>query len=171
MKMRRYLSWVGAIALAACGTVSVNAAADIPPPAKRKEKVDIAQQLANGVSSTAPMETAINPFSPPAFGQPDPEELAAIEAAKAAETAALAKNKPVTEADMLQHLSERITPSGTVTMNGEQFLIFGQKKLRVGDTLTVTFDGKDYKVELTGIQRSTFSLRFNRAELTRRINP
>lgn len=168
----RYLLWTGLVALAVYGSAPISkAAADIPPPAKRKEKVDIAQQLASGVSSPASSAAIINPFSPPAFGQPDPEELAAIEAAKAAETAALAKNKPATDADLLQHLSERITPSGMVTMNGEQLLIFGQKKLRVGDTLTVTYDGKEYKVELTGIQRSTFSLRFNRAELTRRINP
>lgn len=145
--------------------------ADIAGPVARKNAVTTAQKLAAETPMGALPAQLVNPFNPAAFGEPDPEEQAAIAAAKAAEAAAVAKTRPATDVDLLQQLAEKVNPSGIVSMNGEPLLIFGQKKLRVGDSLTVSYEGKDYKVELTGIQRSTFSLRFNHAELTRRINP
>jgi hypothetical protein len=113
----------------------------------------------------------VNLFNPAAFGKPDAEELAAIAAAQAAEAANSAKAKPATDSDLLERIAGRIVPSGTVTLGDEALLVFGQKRLRVGDRLTVTYDGKDYDLELTAIQRLTFTLRLNRAEITRRINP
>lgn len=165
-----FLALVGVL-FAATVSPALAAAADIANPTSRKTVVATAQKLA-AETPAAPLPTApVNPFNPSAFGEPDPEELAAIAAAKAAEAASVVKTKPMTDVDLLQQLAEKINPSGIVTMAGEPLLIFGQKRLRVGDSLTVSHDGKDYKVELAGIQRSTFSLRFNRAELTRRINP
>jgi hypothetical protein len=152
-------------------SAAIAATADIASPVTRQAPLKRAQELAAEPTPVPLPSSLVNPFNPPAFGEPDPEEQAAIAAAKAAEAAAAVKDRPATEADLLARIAEKITPSGTVTIGNEPLLIFGQKRLRVGDTLTVSYDGKDYKVELTAIQRSTFSLRFNRAELTRRINP
>jgi len=152
-------------------SAAVAASADIASPAVRQVTLKRAQALSAEPAPAPLPQSLVNPFNPPAFGEPDPEEQAAIAAAKAAEVAAAVKERPATDADLLARIAEKITPSGTVTMGNEPLLIFGQKRLRVGDMLTVNYEGKDYKVELTGIQRSTYSLRFNRAELTRRINP
>lgn len=145
--------------------------ADVGSPVARKKTLALALSLVE----TAPIGVIppgiVHPFDPVAFGQPDPEELAAIAAAQAAEAAALNKTKPATEADLLERIADRVVPSGTLTMNNEPLLIFGQRRLRVGDKLTVTYDAKDYTLEITGIQRFTFTLRLNRAEITRRINP
>jgi len=145
--------------------------ADIPNQAKRREVVNSALRLVDPAATAALPKGVVNVFNPEAFGQPDPEELKAIATAKAAEAAALNKARPATEADLLERIAERVVPSGSVTMNGEPLLIFGQKKLRVGDQLTVTFDGRDHIVEISSIQRYNFTLRLNRAEITRRINP
>jgi hypothetical protein len=146
------------------------ASADIPRPTTRKEVVAVARRLAE-IPSVEVKEESANPFNPVAYGQPDADELAAIAAARAAEEAASNKTKPANEAELLERIAERVVPSGTMTLNGEPLLIFGQRKLRTGDHLTVTYDGRDYDLELTTIQRLNYTLRLNRAEIIRRINP
>ena len=156
--------------LLATGSLSA-APADIPNPAARSEVVASAVQLAESTTALPAPSGIVNVFNPEPFGKPDADELAAIAAAKAAEAAAQNKSKPANDSDLLESIAERVIPSGTLTMNDEPLLIFGQKRLRVGDHLTVTYDGKDYTLELAAIQRFTFTLRLNRAEITRRINP
>ena len=156
-------------------SMSVNAvaavASDISDPAKRREILGSARRLVE-TSQRAPLSPDIvNVFNPVAFSQPDAEELAAIAAAQAAEAAASAKTRPANDTDLLSYIAGRVVPSGTLTLNNEPLLIFGQKKVRVGDRLTVTYEGRDYNLEITNIQRFTFTLRLNRAEITRRINP
>ncbi|MEO7600308.1 MAG: hypothetical protein ABIV50_15345 [Opitutus sp.] len=147
------------------------AKSDIAGLAARRVVLESASSL-TATPAIAPLPSQLNhPFNPVAFGRPDAEELAAIAAAQAAEAAALNKIKPATEADLLERIAERVIPSGTLTLNGEPLLIFAQKRLRVGDRITVTYEGKDYNLELSSIQRFTFTLRLNRAEITRRINP
>jgi hypothetical protein len=151
--------------------VAVAATSDIPAPAKRREAM-LAATSVSEISKVADLPADLtHPFNPVAFGQPDADELKAIAAAQAAEAAAANKSKPANDAELLERIAERVVPSGTLTMNGEPLLIFAQKRVRVGDRLTVTFDGRDYIVEISSIQRFTFTLRLNRAEVTRRINP
>jgi hypothetical protein len=146
------------------------APSDIGSPVARREIVAAARRLVEPTTVAPLPPEIVNIFNPVAFGQPDAEELAAIAAAQAAEAAASAKAKPASDSDLLELIADRVVPSGTVTLGGEPLLIFGQKRLRLGDRLTVTYEGRDYTLELTGIQRFTFTLRLNRAEITRRIN-
>lgn len=165
----RLMLGAGAIALLIPSTHA--AVADIPHP---KARTDMLLSVENLVQPKSPRELPadlVHPFNPTAFGQPDEQELAAIAAAKAAEAASQNKAMPANEADVLERLAERVAPSGTLMMNDEAYLIFGQKRLRVGDRLTVRHDAKDYNLEITAIQRLTYTLRLNRAEITRRINP
>ena len=166
----RYCS-LGVFLLAMLASSFAATPSDIAPIAARQEAVALAQRLLEQNAISALSADVVNMFNPAAFGRPDAEELAAMEAARAAEAAASAKSKPTSDAGLLSLIAERVVPSGTVTLNNEPLLIFGQKRLRVGDRLTVTYDGRDYTLELTEIQRFTFTLRLNRAEITRRINP
>jgi hypothetical protein len=113
----------------------------------------------------------VQPFNPAAFGQPDPEELRAIAAANAAAAAANAQAKPSTDREFLQVIAARVMPSGSVMLGGQQYLIFGKKRMRVGDRLNVSYDNLDYTLELTAIERTTFTLRLNKDEITRPIKP
>lgn len=166
---RTFLFGIGIAALLA--DCFAAAASDVSEIAPRREIVASALKLVEP-APVAPLSAEIvNLFDPPAFSQPSAEELAAIAAARAAEMANSVKAKPATDTDLLQRIAERIVPSGTLTLGDEVLLVFGQKRLRVGDHLTVTYDGRDHDLELTEIQRLTFTLRLNRAEITRRINP
>lgn len=144
-------------------------ASDLLPPERRRQTVELALRFAAPPTPREVPADAVYPFNPPAFGQPDPEELRAIAAAQAAANAAAAK--PSTDRALLDVIAARIMPSGTLILGGESLLIFGQKRLRVGDRLTVSYDGRDYELELTAIERTTFTLRLNRDEITRPIKP
>lgn len=162
-------------AFAAClGTLAMTAVAapaDVPPPEKRRVIVEQAHSLATPITPAPLLGEVVNPFNPAAFGQPDPEELRAIAAAQAAAQAAAVQAKPSSDRELLQVISGKIMPSGTLTLGGESLLIFGQKRLRVGDRLTVAYDGRDYSLEVTAIERTTFTLRLNQDEITRPIKP
>jgi hypothetical protein len=41
--------------------------------------------------------------------------------------------------------------------------------VKVGDRLTLSFDGTPYTVEVIGVAKTNFSLRFNQAEIIRPI--
>lgn len=144
---------------------------EIASAAQREATLALGLKFAEHAEVAPLPSNLVHPFNPVAFGQPDEEERKAIALAKAAEAAALNKALPANDSELLEKIAERVIPSGTITLNGEAFLIFGQRKLRTGDRLTVTYSEKDYDVELTSIERFTFKLRLNRAEITRRINP
>lgn len=144
---------------------------DLLPPARRRIVVELAERLAKE-TPPPPLPAELNqPFNPAAFGQPDPEELRALAAARAKAAAAQTAARPSTDRDFLTIIASRIMPSGTVMLDGESWLIFGRKRVRVGDHFTVTYDKQDYDLELIAVERTTFTLRLNHEEITRPINP
>ncbi|ACB73930.1 hypothetical protein Oter_0640 [Opitutus terrae PB90-1] len=159
------------IGLAVVARVHAAAAADISTSEKRRPSLELAERLAQPPNLAPLPGELVHPFNPAAFGQPDPEELRAIAAAQAAAQAAQTATKPTTDREFLQVIAARIMPSGTVIIGDEPWLIFGKKRLRVGDRLTVAYDGQDYQLELAGIDRTNFTLRLNRDEITRPIKP
>ncbi len=139
---------------------------DIVTPQKRETTVTAADKLLKPRELTPLPAQMIPPFSPPAFEEPDPEEI------KAQQVAIASTPTPVRTAGdrgILEALAGRLAPSGTAILAGEAILLFGQKKLRVGDRLTITFEGFDYILDITDIGRTTFTLRLNREEITRPI--
>jgi len=148
------------------------AQSDLLPPQRRAETVALAEKLLAPRQVKPLAENTPSPFAPPGFEQPDPEELAAQQAAAAtASAAAGAEPRLVGDRAILEKLSEYIVPSGIARLGGEAILLFGQKKLKVGDRLTITFDGSDYELDITAIDRTTFTLRYHREEITRSIKP
>ena len=146
-------------------------ASDLPTPAKRQVSVALARALLEPQDFTVKPIDAISPFAPPTFDQPDPEELKAQQAAAAAAAAAGMVTRPAGDRDVLEQLAERIVPSGILHLGGKAILLFGQKKLKVGDRLTITFEGSTFDLDITAIGATTFTLRYNSEEITRSIKP
>jgi len=146
-----------------------DAQSDLVPTAKRATTVELAAKIAQP-HNPVPLPAAYpHPFSPPGFEQRDPEE----EKAKTAAQAVSEPAKPAGDRQILEAIAPRVTPDGTAILprTGEAVLFFRQKKLKVGDHLTITFDGHDYEVEISAIDRTTFTMRLNHAEITRPIQP
>jgi hypothetical protein len=161
MKMHRLM--VCLLVLGAVRWVSFGEEA-VLNPAKRQSTLDLAAQLLAAKENPAEKLPAelVDPFNPLAFAAPAPS------GGKPSETVRPAG--PVSsDLDLLEKLAPHITPSGAFVINGEPVLLFREKKLKVGDSLTINFEGTAYMVIITAIDRSSFKIRFNREEITRPI--
>jgi hypothetical protein len=138
--------------------------ADILPPPRRAETVERAQAFLNPPPLAPLPEGLNNPFAPAAFfgrpATPTPALLAAGPARPAA---------PSGDQELLENIAPAINPGGTIILGGEPFLLIGQRRVKIGDTLPITFEGTPYVLVITDIQPTTFTLRLNQAELTRPI--
>jgi hypothetical protein len=149
------------------------AAAAVANPAARDTVVEMAQKL---VARREPPSVAgvIDPFHPPAFaGAPAPAAAvrtpgAAAGAPAEGAAAAPAPRGPRTDRDILAAIAGSLKPK-SVIMGGNAILFFGEKKVRTGDPLVITFEGAVYQLQVTAIDRNNFTLRLNRDEFTRPI--
>lgn len=71
--------------------------------------------------------------------------------------------------DLIQTIATSLKPSGFFVMGGEPTLVFGQKRVKAGGFLTITFEGNEHTLEIVSIERPNFTLRLNREEFTRPI--
>ena len=127
---------------------------DILPPQKRAVSVELAERLAKPTSEDLQAPTDIrNPFNQATEGK--------IEAAL---------NRPASDAALLSILADQLKPTGVMGRDESLVLLLkGQKGVKVGDRLTLSFDGTPYTVEVIGVAKTNFSLRFNQAEIIRPI--
>jgi hypothetical protein len=135
---------------------------DIPFPAKRADTVKFAKTLVflQSEPAQAPNEgTFKNPFNP--------SEVSASSSASST-TVGGAASAPG-EIVQLAQIAPNITPSGSVKIGSESFLLFGQKRFKVADHLPIVFEGKSYELEIVEIQSTSFTLRLNGVEITRPI--
>lgn len=73
------------------------------------------------------------------------------------------------DSQVLEAIAPRVNPTGTVRIGGVDYLLFGQKRLKVGEMLTITYEGSVYLIEITSIERNNFRIRLNSEELVRPI--
>ncbi len=161
--MNRHVLLGAALFAVATPLFAARAASDLLPLEKRRLLVERAEQLAV-VADLEPLpEGYAQPFAPAGFDRADAEEL------KGNAPAAQASARPGSDRELLNLIASRISPSGTVIHGDQSLLIFGKKRLRVGDRLTVTYEEQDYTLDLVAISRTTFTLRYNQDEITRPI--
>jgi hypothetical protein len=67
---------------------------------------------------------------------------------------------------ILESLGSRFRPSGMLILHGQQLLLFGEKRLRVGDSLAVPYEDREFTLVITHIDATAFGLRLNREEIT-----
>jgi len=71
--------------------------------------------------------------------------------------------------ELLQAIATSLKPSGYIVLGGQPSISFGQKRVKAGGVLTITFEGNQYTLEIVSIDRTNFTLRLNREEFTRTI--
>lgn len=155
-------------------------AADVAPvvaPNKRTESLAAAEKLLAPREAAAPTGL-VDPFHSEAFadaaaasgtaevGNPTVPAGGSV-GSGAAGTAR--PGAPRGTRDLLQAIGDALRPSGYIVMGGSASLSFGQKRVKPGDTLTITFEGVEYTLEVTAIDRTNFTLRLNNEEYTRPI--
>jgi hypothetical protein len=133
-------------------------------PTKRQTTLDLATRLLAPQESPAAALPAdlVDPFNPPGF-----RAQSTTIGGRPGETAhAIASDR-----EILQKIATQIKPSGMLMFGGQPLLLFREKKLKVGDSLTITFEGTDYVVVIAGIDQTSFKIRLNGEEITRPIKP
>lgn len=133
-------------------------------PTTRQATLDLATRLLTTEEKGAASLPAdlLDPFNPAGFGAPP-----AAAPGKPGEAAHVVAS----DRQILEEIANGINPSGMMLFNGQPLLLFREKKLKVGDSLTITFEGRDYVVIIAGISQSSFKIRLNREEITRPIKP
>ena len=141
------------------GLVASATANTVGNPAKRVETLAQAKDL---LTEKTPALSPKNPFNPEGFG----------EGQEVVGTGAVTNQVPTgprSNRDLLQAIGASLKPSGFFVLGGEPTLVFGQKRVKAGGLLTITFEGSEYTLEIVSIDRPNFTLRLNREEFTRPI--
>ena len=142
------------VVFAGCLSVSCFGQESVTAPAKRQTTLDLANHLLASRENAAAVLPAdlVDPFNPPGFGN------VPTAGTRVGETA----HAKASDSEILQEIASRITPSGMVLFNDQPILLFREKRLKVGDTLTITFEGTDYLVVISAIDQTSFKIRLNR---------
>jgi hypothetical protein len=164
-------------ALAAGATAfAAKSTSDLLPPARRQATVDLAHKLTQPSTPTAVPADFKSPFNPADFDKPSPDEVKGPRGAKGEDKAegGAPKALPPGDREMLESLAARIGNTSAVQFRGKTLLVVGSAggrsvQLEVGQVFTVTnpANGQDYDLELTAIDRTTFTLRYRGEEITR----
>jgi len=139
--------------------------ADILPPLRRQEVVDQAKLIIDPPAQTELTAEINSPFFPNSL-KPKEEETFAPVADTSAPVVAAA---PASVYELLGEIAPQINPTGAIMLNGQPLLLFGQKRIRVGDQLPIIYDGENYTLLISRIESSNFTLRLGAAEVTRPI--
>ncbi len=59
--------------------------------------------------------------------------------------------KVYTDSEIVKAVAAKINPTGIVRIGGEDFLLFGQKRLKVGDILTINYENESYPIIISKI--------------------
>jgi hypothetical protein len=134
---------------------------DLIPSEARQPTLDLATRLARP-SEPPPVSAGLKtPFD---FDRPAPDETPTNNGQGQTEAPAVRSPR-----DILEAVASLIKPDGALVFQGQPILVFRQRKLKVGDKFTITFDGSDYELELAAIASTSFTLRYKGEETTRPI--
>ena len=143
--------------------------------AKRHESLENAKAIMVIEPVTLPADLN-NPFNPAGLtGSTGTAVRTQAGGTTGTATTAVADNTPAkptgprSDHDTIQAIAAALKPSGFFILGGEPTLVFGQKRVKAGGHVTITFEGTEYTLEITSIERPNFTLRLNREEFTRPI--
>lgn len=127
-------------------------AADVSLPKQRDSLVEAAEKLV--ASRTATL--ALGDKVPNPFEWPVTEDLSAQTLADAPPAAV---NAGVTSPEFLARLAALIPVTGTAFLGDQGILLLGQKRLKVGDAFTISFEGQSHELSIAEISGASFTVR------------
>ena len=158
IRAKRLGVWTAVFA-ALAGVRAMAADSDVTSPVSRQQALERGKKLL-AVRNVSPV--TVDPFYSVAFA-----ELLAGPGASVVSAAPVARQK--TDQEILRAVAASLKPTGNFVLAGQNTLVFGQKRVKAGGLITITFEGTEYTLEITAIERTSFSLRLNREEFTRPI--
>ncbi len=152
--------YVGVAGLLTCVIVApAYAAADLPSAQVRAKIIETGEQLLN------PPEHKFDPAKG-SIKSPFTAKLSVQEVKAPSKT-----GRPSSDLEFLKLLAAKLNPTGVLMMGDDALLLFGEKKVKVGDTIKIPFDKDSVDVDLVDLSGTSFTLRLNNEQLTRPIKP
>lgn len=155
--------------LALCAPLAHAADDAVATPQKRTEVIAQAKAL---LAAKDKLPEIKDPFHSVAYNEALAAGSGRTVAAPSGQTEPVAPRPtsgPRTDRDILQAIAANLKPSGFFVLGGEPTLVFGQKRVKAGGTISIRFEDTDYTLEVASIDRPNFTLRLNREEFTRPI--
>lgn len=153
-----------ALSLYASCITSNHLSANVSPSEQRTAAVKAAQSLISARSAPSPLpDPTPNPFLWPVDPEPDVVEDFSLPAPVATRPNAVG-------IDTLRQMALQIPATGTVTISGETVLLLGQKRLKVGDSVTINFEGENHELVISNLQSSSFTVRYRGLSVSRPIS-
>lgn len=153
------------LALFVVGATAHAQRSDILPGKRRADTVMSAKLIVDPLPQAELTEDLNNPFFPNSR-KPKPVDPFA----SATEEIALPEHiPPASVYELLDTMAPQINPTGSIILGGQPLLLFGRKRIRVGETLPIIYDGERYTLLISRIGSSNFTLRLGAAEVTRPI--
>lgn len=178
MKTARHLTTLIAslAALALVHRAAGQPAGTVVSPNLRAQSIERTLGLLNAKPAPIP-EEQVNPFNPAAFNEAVTGTTVTNQGGEntggtvTGGTTNVVKpaGGPRTDRDLLIALASALRPGGSIVLGDNRILLLREKKVKVGEKLTLTFEGAQYVVEVTAINPTHFTLRYNSEEYTRPI--
>ncbi len=131
----------------------------VSTPSSRQVVVASTARLTGTAALPASSEVvALDPFNPP------PSHLRSE-----SEVDVAAKTSNLSDEQLVVALAAQIQPSGSMMLGGEPYLLFTERRQKIGDKVSVTFDKVEYTVEIVSIANNRFRIRYNEKEAERTI--
>ena len=129
----------------------------ISTPSAREGVLALADRLTAAPATPIAESVLKDPFFPAAADLHDEVE----KGSKSADS--------ISDKERLELISAKINPSGSVELAGEPYLLFTEKRQKIGDKVTVSIDEVEYEVEIVSIDKNRFRIRYNNLETPRSI--
>ncbi len=144
--------WMASL-LSAQGTGAVST------PASREAVVAAMSKLTSPTTPpSVPVAVSLDPFNPP------PEHIRPGDDAEAG-----VKVSSMSDEQLVAALIALIQPTGSMMQGGEPYLLLTERRQKIGDKVSVTFDKIEYIVEIVSISGNRFRVRYNDKEAERTI--
>ena len=174
MKPHRCCYGLGGVVVL-CGLVSQAgfAATDVAPPKARDLVIVDAHALAEATARPATLPANFtNPFAVKAGAAGEDAGARTTPGASGGDggqsgTADVVP--PVSPGELIKQLAAQIPVTGSVQLNQTPFLLLGGKRLKVGDTVAVSLEGKNHELIISEINLATFTVRLGAVTHTRAI--
>lgn len=162
------------LALSGLALLAAPVLAQVAPaiaPLQRAAILERAQQLLATKEATIPAALK-DPFHSAAFLEAVNAAGVAGPVAGGAAPGAATPARPAGprgNAEILAAIGEGLRPGGYIVRGGTASIAFGQKRVKAGDTLTISFEGAEYVLQITALDRTHFTIRLGNEEFTRPI--
>ncbi|MFT3830073.1 MAG: hypothetical protein QM691_10260 [Opitutaceae bacterium] len=138
---------------------ALSAQTNVSTVPSREAVVEAAAKLGKAVDVVgAPHTVAVDPFNPPAANlrwDTSPESGGKV--------------STVPDDQLAKLLIDLVKPTGSIQLGGEPYLLFTERRQKIGDKLVVTLDKVEYVIEIVSIANNRFRIRYNGQEAERPI--